>query len=89
MSISQVRKSSPEAKVKNLYLDKDGLYCPYCGNGDIVSMGITADGITATEPCVCNDCEGEWTDVFTLIDIDLDEEHLKKVIKKERKDYNE
>lgn len=45
-------------------------HCPFC-NSDNISSGELSenDGNTATAIITCYDCDEEWTDVYTLTDV--------------------
>jgi len=49
------------------YLDSNGCLCPNCGGDDIRGYAIDEYGLTsANRPCVCYECEAEWTEEFEL-----------------------
>lgn len=48
------------------YVKEGGNKCPFCGSTDIEGDQVTIDAGKAYQPVGCNDCEGEWTDVYKL-----------------------
>jgi transposase-like protein len=56
---------------KKKYMDKGGNECPFCGSTKVeVSRSFDADGLSAWRDVSCIDCKKEWTDVYTLTDIE-------------------
>ena len=63
MKLTKVRKKK--------YMDNGGNICPYCGSTEVsVSGGFNADDLHGWRDAVCGDCKKEWTDVYTLVDIE-------------------
>lgn len=48
------------------YVKEGGAKCPFCGATDIEGHEVTIDSGKAYQPVGCNECEGEWTDVYTM-----------------------
>lgn len=46
--------------------------CPYCGSADITGQQIDIESRQATQPVTCNACEKQWTDIYTLIDVEAE-----------------
>lgn len=58
-------------KIKEKYLEKPWR-CPYCGSEDIEGKALETHGdATATQDVWCNtpNCGEQWTDVYTLTDV--------------------
>ncbi len=58
-----------------IYIERKGLFCPYCGS-DYIEMAdtdadIDIDGV-AKYVVQCNepDCKKEWRDIFTLTGVE-------------------
>jgi len=49
---------------------KNPCHCPDCGDHDIEGGPIEADVKTAWQEVLCNGCHFEWTDIYTLTDIE-------------------
>lgn len=59
-------------KQKQNYLDCGGVFCPFCGSGDIeASESVNVDGGVGTQGVSCNICMEDWTDVYKLFDVQL------------------
>jgi len=43
--------------------------CPYCKSEDIEGKHMDVDGNLAWQPVVCNNCDTEWRDIYTLTGI--------------------
>jgi len=56
-------------KQKKEYL-KDPHHCPYCKSDNISAGELEADGFQAWSNVVCNNCKKEWTDIYTLTDVE-------------------
>lgn len=57
---------------KDIYLNRNGLVCPFCGSANIVGGDIDYGNSQMWQNVVCEKCKKEWTDIYTLTDI---EEH--------------
>ncbi len=55
---------------KPKYLESYGMLCPYCGSDAIVSGAIDYGHNQIWQQVTCNDCEKEWTDIYTLTDVE-------------------
>jgi hypothetical protein len=55
---------------KQEYIKKGGNSCPHCKALDIKGGDVEMDGDTLRQKVVCCECKAEWTDVYTLTDID-------------------
>jgi len=54
------------------YLAFDGNCCPVCGSEDIEATGgFDFEGGYVYENIVCNNCNSEWTDEYSLTGITL------------------
>ena len=64
-----------EEQIKE-YVARGGLYCPYCGLDGIEGVDQDVDGPVATWTvmCVNVDCRKSWTDIYTLTDMEPDED---------------
>ena len=53
------------------YVANTGQTCPFCGeDSDNFDYGAyNGDGEIITQAITCNECEGEWSDVFKLVNI--------------------
>lgn len=49
-----------------IYKDSDTACCPHCGSTDIEGHSVDINGHFANQDCSCNECEGEWADVYKL-----------------------
>jgi DNA-directed RNA polymerase subunit RPC12/RpoP len=57
-----------------LYLDKQGVICPYCESKNITSLGnVQVDAGGASQRIECESCGSEWFDIYELVDL---EEHI-------------
>jgi len=49
------------------YVDKSGLFCPYCESDQIEPMeSVQVDGTVGLQGIMCADCKKTWTDIFRL-----------------------
>lgn len=49
------------------YVKRGGLACPYCESTDVETSGMMdCDVGVAWQSIVCNDCDEEWTDQYSL-----------------------
>jgi transposase-like protein len=54
-------------EMKKAYLESGGNYCPVCRSEDIEATGgFDFEGGYVYENIVCNNCNSEWTDEYTL-----------------------
>lgn len=63
---------------KAAYLADSGK-CPYCGSPDIEGGEVDCQGDAHYQGIVCNACEREWTDTYTLSAVDDGDEDLEDV----------
>ena len=66
-SIKEVKKS--RAELSKEYKEYEGLKCPYCNvTGKVDTLGPISNNEngTATQPTICNNCEGEWDEIWEL-----------------------
>jgi len=56
-----------DEKQKADYL-KSPYHCPYCNSERIVALGFNAESLGQTVEC--QDCGRQWTEVFTLTDVE-------------------
>jgi len=53
------------------YMDEGGNVCPYCESTDVKAFGqVQVDGASGYQSAMCNQCESEWTDVYTLTGVE-------------------
>ena len=71
-----MRELTEEMKAK--YVENGGETCPFCGSIDIESDTLSVDGNVAYANVLCENCNEEWIDVFTLTGIDKAEENTYK-----------
>jgi len=57
-------------KQKKKYLKKRGMLCPYCESKDIMASGIETTDEVIYEGAWCRKCKKQWTDVYTLTDVE-------------------
>ena len=55
---------------KKDYLLKGGIHCPYCGSSDISAGSFDGDGSQSWQHITCGDCNENWTDIYTLTDVE-------------------
>lgn len=48
------------------YVRFNSARCPFCFSENIEGTAFDTDGAGASQDCFCNDCEGEWLDIYTL-----------------------
>jgi len=53
------------------YLNGNTNGCPICDSPNIEGGSLEADGNNVWQVITCGDCYAEWTDVFTLSDIEV------------------
>lgn len=51
---------------EQIYVQKGGSCCPFCGSDQIEGSSIDVDGGHALQKVGCNDCDAEWNDVYRL-----------------------
>jgi len=61
-------KLSDEQKRK--YLSIGGVLCPYCGSDDIQGESMEINEGEAAQEVNCNDCDGQWYDIYALIRVE-------------------
>jgi hypothetical protein len=49
------------------YIEKGGNSCPFCGSTAIDGNGVEIEKGKAFQPCSCNRCGKEWTDIYILV----------------------
>jgi transcription elongation factor Elf1 len=57
------------AEQKAAYLASGGTMCPFCDSHNISAGKLDSEGTGAYQEVECKDCEAEWNDVFTLVDV--------------------
>ncbi len=57
-------------KMKKYYLDHSGARCPFCKADEIEGSGGDF-GEGANQKVSCLKCDRDWTDVYTLVDIEI------------------
>ena len=55
---------------KRVYLEHGGLICPFCGSRAISTQEFNADHAEGWQDVYCEDCEGEWRDLYTLTGVE-------------------
>lgn len=58
---------TPEQKAKYL---KHSYHCPNCGTDQIEGGDIDMDNGQMWQNIHCLECDGEWTDIYSLTDIE-------------------
>jgi transposase-like protein len=61
-------KSMMESVEKAEYL-RNPEHCPYCKSTDVAPTGV--DGESLTQLVVCPDCQRQWTEIYTLTDVEV------------------
>ncbi len=57
----------------DVYVAHEGALCPFCG-GDVISAGnMQTDSGGAWQGCLCEKCDGEWTDEYKLVGYSINE----------------
>jgi formate dehydrogenase maturation protein FdhE len=51
---------------KKAYMENAANLCPFCKSPDITGGSVDIDGREAWQEVSCNECPGEWRDVYTL-----------------------
>ena len=64
-----VRGQSSEPD-KKTYLAQGGVNCPFCGSSEIEGEGFDYEGEHIFQDIYCIDCRKEWTDIFSLTDME-------------------
>ena len=59
------------AKEKKAYIESDQSNCPKCGSWDIEGSSVEIDSSGAWQPVSCNECEAEWTDIYSLTSVEM------------------
>jgi len=54
---------------KEKYLKSHGTLCPYCESADIISGDQDFTEHLMFQNVKCSHCEKEWTDIYTLTDV--------------------
>lgn len=57
---------------KKDYLKVSGNHCPYCRSHDICGDHVEVNDGGAWQEVVCMECERRWTDIYKLIDIEVE-----------------
>jgi hypothetical protein len=55
---------------KMKYIANRGLRCPHCGSADISGGPFDCDETGAWQEITCRACDKEWTDIYTLADVE-------------------
>lgn len=53
---------TPDAYVKH-----KGKNCPYCTSRNVEAGNVSVHGTEASQHVKCEDCKGEWHDIFHLV----------------------
>ena len=56
-------------EMKKQYLQRKGICCPFCGSNNIDAGFFEIDGEGGFQNIRCMDCEGEWNDIYKLVDV--------------------
>lgn len=56
------------------YIDDGGVRCPYCGSENITGSYPETDVGESWQDVECDDCGKEWTDLYRLVGVDVDED---------------
>jgi hypothetical protein len=51
---------------KKVYIENTGNICPFCKSTDITGGSVNIEGREARQEVWCNECHGQWRDVYTL-----------------------
>ena len=57
---------------KDEYLFKGGVFCPWCKSSEIQGGFIEIDAGEATQAVSCLECNKNWIDVYTLVEVRKD-----------------
>jgi hypothetical protein len=74
-NVSLLLHSTLTQEQKQKYIEDGGEHCPFCGSED---MGwdnrIQLDDVPgkAYQIIFCSDCEGQWIDIYSLTDIQIE-----------------
>jgi len=55
------------ALTEQQHAENEGGYCPFCNDNNIVGSELNIEGGVITQDVWCNECNKEWTDIFTLV----------------------
>jgi len=58
----------------DLYIKRGATRCLYCGSENINGEHFESDYGSAWQDVKCLDCDKEWTDLYTLTGVDLQED---------------
>lgn len=61
---------SKEARKKYL---KTPTTCPYCSSRKLEADSLDVDGAWGDSSVLCRDCGRRWTDIFKLVDIEIED----------------
>lgn len=62
--------------LKIAYMNSGGVYCVFCKSEDLHVSSIENAGMDARGEVKCNKCGKRWTDIYTLVDIELEEDEV-------------
>ena len=54
---------------KKAHIKGKGISCPFCGSSSIEGGFIEIEKGKALQGMECTECEGEWQDIYELIDM--------------------
>lgn len=54
---------------KQTYIEDGGVFCPFCGNGNIQVFDTNEHAGKLYRYVTCHACGKEWTETFTLTDV--------------------
>ena len=66
------------AERMRVYVDGGGVVCPFCESHNIEAQNFEADAGVGLQGVVCKNCEKEWTDRWSLVEVIEDEEEERK-----------
>ncbi|WP_139117626.1 hypothetical protein [Endozoicomonas atrinae] len=59
---------------KKEYIANRGRYCPYCGSSELSVIAGDYHSTGQYYNAECDDCHKKWCEVYTLTDVEVDEE---------------
>jgi hypothetical protein len=65
--------SDPKPTIRQWYVNGNHGLCPACQGNDITGDSVQIDDNRASQSVGCSDCDAEWTDVYTLSDVESED----------------
>jgi len=69
----QAKSADEDNSLESQYIRSKGVKCPHCGSNNIHDGDIEHDGDSCTLGMHCDDCGGEWEEIYTLTGMELGE----------------